>query len=104
MDPTEQENDFNDRKSLLCPDASPYSEWFLTAVHIGSRIVDEPAPARPNGAFAGQMRPNALLLDKPRGLLTPVYEAVLAPGLLTPFSQWGLFALNICTAPPRVEA
>jgi len=34
MDPTEQENDFNDRKSLLCPDASPYSEWFLTAVHI----------------------------------------------------------------------
>src|SRR5467141_611809 len=34
MDPTEQENDFNkDRKSLLCPDASPYSARFLTAVH-----------------------------------------------------------------------
>ena len=39
MDPTEQENDFNkDRKSLLCPDASLYSAWFLTAVHI------EPTP------------------------------------------------------------
>src|SRR6516165_1572540 len=50
------------------------------------------------------MRPKALLLDRPRGLLTPVYEAVFALGLLTPLSQWGLFALNICTAPPRVEA
>jgi hypothetical protein len=29
---------------------------------------------------------------------------VLAPLLLTPLSQKGLFALNICTAPPRAEA
>src|SRR5712691_4491796 len=50
------------------------------------------------------MRPKALLLDRPSGLLTPVYCAVLAPGLLTPLSQCGLFALNICTAPPSVEA
>jgi hypothetical protein len=42
-----------------------------------------------------------LLFDRPRGLLTPVYEAVFARGLLTPLSHWGLFALNICTAPPR---
>jgi len=35
-----------------------------------------------------------LLLDKPRGLLTPVYEAVFAPKLLTPLSQCGLFALK----------
>jgi hypothetical protein len=29
---------------------------------------------------------------------------VNAEGLLTLLSQWGLLALNICTAPPRVEA
>src|SRR6516162_6467737 len=71
---------------------------------VGSRIVDEPTPLSPNGAFAGQRRPNALLLDRPSGLLTPVYEAVFAPKLLTPLYQLGLFALNICTAPPSVEA
>jgi len=61
---------------------------------VGSRIEDEPIPVSPNGAFAGQRRPEALLLDKPRGLLTPVYEAVFAPKLLTPLSQCGLFALK----------
>src|SRR6516225_4568413 len=76
----------------------------LSGSPVGSRIEDEPTPVSPNGAFAGQMRPKALLLDRPRGLLTPVYEAVVALGLLTPLSQWGLFALNICTAPSRVEA
>src|SRR5882724_8467088 len=31
----EQENAINrDRRSLLCPDASPSSAWFLTAIHI----------------------------------------------------------------------
>src|SRR6516225_923610 len=70
----------------------------------GSRIEDEPSPLSPNGAFAGQRRPKALLLERPRGLLTPVYEAVLAFKLFLPFNQLGLFALNICTAPPRVEA
>src|SRR6266516_4337017 len=50
------------------------------------------------------MRPKALLLERPRGLLTPVYCLVFAPGLLTPLSQRGLFALNICTAPLRAEA
>ena len=70
---------------------------------VGSRIEDEPIPVSPNGAFDGQRRPKALLLDKPRGLLTPVYAAVFAPLLWTLLYQWGLFALNICTAPPRVE-
>ena len=65
----------------------------------GSRIEDEPTPVSPNGAFAGQSRPKPLLLDRPSGLLTPVYEAVFAPELLTPFNQLGLFALNICTSP-----
>src|SRR5258708_7093718 len=38
IDPTEPENDFNkDRKSCLCPAASPYSAWFLTTVHIRGR-------------------------------------------------------------------
>ena len=54
----------------------------------------------PNGALAGQMRPNALLLDRPSGLLTPVYCLVFAAGLLTLLSQDGLLALNICTRPP----
>src|SRR5262249_51215750 len=49
------------------------------------------------------MRPKALLLERPRGLLTPVYCLVFAPGLLTLLSQCGLFALNICTAPWRIE-
>src|SRR5580692_7572994 len=71
---------------------------------VGSRIEDEPMRSSPYGVFAGQMRPKALLLDRPRGLLTPLYWAVLAPGLLTPLNQWGLLALNICTAPPRAEA
>lgn len=35
-------------------------------------------PLSPKGAFAGQRRPKALLLDKPSGLLTPAYEAVVA--------------------------
>src|SRR6516165_5406617 len=61
-------------------------------------------PLSPNGAFAGQSRPKALLLDRPSGLLTPVNAAVFAFGLLLPFNQVGLFALNICTAPPKVEA
>jgi len=43
MDPTEQENDFNkDRKSLLCPDASPYSASFLTAVHMRRTSIARP--------------------------------------------------------------
>jgi hypothetical protein len=67
-------------------------------------MEDEPTPLSPNGAFAGQRRPNALLLDRPSGLLTPVYEAVFAPKLLTLLYQLGLFALNICTAAPSVEA
>src|SRR6516165_5647230 len=50
------------------------------------------------------MRPKALLLERPRGLLTPVYCLVFALEFLTPLSQCGLFALNICTAPWRVEA
>jgi hypothetical protein len=54
---------------------------------VGSRIEDDPTPFSPNGAFAGQIRPNALLFERPRGLLTPVYEAVFAPGLLTPLYQ-----------------
>jgi hypothetical protein len=34
MDPTEQENAINrNRRSLLYPDASPCSAWFLTAIH-----------------------------------------------------------------------
>ena len=37
----------------------------------------------------GQRRPKALLLERPRGLLTPVNEAVLAPALLTPLTQCG---------------
>src|SRR5260370_19727881 len=77
---------------------------FLSGSPVGSRIEDEPTPASPNGAFAGQRRPKALLLDRPRGLLTPVYVAVFATGLLTPLYHEGLFALNICTAPPRAEA
>src|ERR1700732_3528259 len=67
-------------------------------------MLDEPAPSRPDGELAGQMRPKALLLDRPRGLLTPVYCFVTAEGLLKPLTQCGLFALNICTAPPRAEA
>ena len=69
-----------------------------------SRIEDEPAPFWPNGELAGHRRPKALLLDSPSGLLTPVYPAVEAPALLTPFSQDGLFAGSICTRPPRVDA
>src|SRR5271156_6400072 len=64
---------------------------------VGSRIDDEPMPPSPNGAFAGQIRPKALLLERPSGLLTPVNEAVLALGLFTLLSQFGLFAPNICT-------
>src|SRR6516165_587330 len=66
---------------------------------FGSRIVDEPIPLSPNGAFAGQSRPKPLLLDRPSGLLTPVNEAVFAPGLFWPLYQLALFALNICTGP-----
>src|ERR1051326_2351305 len=36
----------------------------------GSSIVDDPGPSRPYGAFAGQSRPNALLIDSASGLLT----------------------------------
>ena len=72
----------------------------LSGSPVGSRIEDEPTPLSPNGALAGQMRPNALLMDRPSGLLTPVYCLVLAVGLLTPLSQDGLLALNICTRPP----
>ena len=61
-------------------------------------------PVSSNGPFAGQTRPKALLLDNPRGLLTPVYCAVTAPGLCTLLSQKGLLALNICTKPPRAGA
>src|ERR1700676_1964456 len=67
-------------------------------------MLDEPGPSRPNGELAGQIRPKALLLDRPRGLPTPVYCFVMAEGLLKLLSQFGLFALNICTAPPRAEA
>src|SRR5450631_2829245 len=48
---------------------------------VGSSIVDDPMPSRPYGAFTGQMRPKALLIESPSGLLTPVYRAVAAPGL-----------------------
>ena len=37
-------------------------------------------------------------------LLTPVYWPVSAWELLTLLSQYGLFALNICTAPPSVDS
>src|SRR5580704_14054566 len=67
-------------------------------------MLDEPAPSRPNGELAGQMRPKALLLDRPSGVLTPLYCFVTADGLLKPLTQCGLLALNICTAPPRAEA
>src|SRR5262249_58189479 len=77
---------------------------FFSGRPLGSRIEDEPTPLLPNGAFAGQRRPKALLLDRPRGLLTPVYCLVLALVLLMPLTQFGLFALNICTAPSGVEA
>ena len=43
MDPTEQENAINrDRTSLLCPDVSPCSAWFLTAVHSAGRTKEWP--------------------------------------------------------------
>ena len=66
-------------------------------------MLDEPDLPRPNGEFAGQMRPKALLFERPSGLLTPVYLAVNALGLLTLLSQCGLFALNIWTEPSSVD-
>ena len=71
---------------------------------VGSRMLDEPFPPRPNGALAGQMRPKPLLFERPSGLPTPAYWAVNAAGLFTLLSQCGLFALNICTAPPSAVA
>src|SRR5258708_1115177 len=67
-------------------------------------MLDEPAPSRPNGALAGPKPPTAFFFQRPRRLLTPVYWAVNALGLFFPLSQVGLFALNICTAPPGTEA
>src|SRR5262249_19061319 len=70
----------------------------------GSRIVDVPMPASPWGALAGHRRPNALLMERPKGLLTPVKRAVTASGVLIPFRNGGLCALYICTRPPRTDA
>src|SRR5262245_37488778 len=73
-------------------------------IPLGSRIVDVPIPSSPAGALAGHRRPKALLIEIPSGLLTPVKLAVTANGLLTPLTNAGLFALNICTRPPRADA
>ena len=41
-------------------------------------MEEDPTPLSSNGALAGQMRPKALLFERPSGLLTPVYCWVFA--------------------------
>src|SRR5207249_6533221 len=53
----------------------------------GSTIVDDPAAARPRGAFAGHSRPKALLIDRSSMLLTAGSAAVTAFGFVTPLTK-----------------
>src|ERR1700750_2115014 len=53
----------------------------------GSRMVDEPSPSNPYGAFTGQILPKALLIEIPNGLLTPVKFAVVAAGSCIEFRK-----------------
>src|SRR5262249_38037814 len=95
------------RRGVRAPAKTPPACGFgapASGIPVGSRIVDVPIPSSPVGALAGQRRPKALLIERPSGLLTPVKLAVTANGLLTPLRNAGLFALNICTRPPRANA
>src|SRR5208282_3154402 len=88
------------------PANTPPVSWFgalASGAPFGSRIVDVPIPQRPIGALAGHRRPNALLIEKPSGLLTPVKPAVTAFGVLVPLRNAGLCALYNCARPPRME-
>src|SRR6266508_2399009 len=95
------------RRVVRSPAKTPPACGFgapASGIPVGSRIVDVPIPSSPVGALAGHSRPKALLIERPSGLLTPVKLAVTANGLLTPLKNAGLFALNICTRPPSVDA
>ena len=72
---------------------------------VGSRMLDEPLPSKPNGELAGQMRPKPLLFERPSGLPTSVYWAVTAPGLLPlspPLSQRAVSAEHLHSAAERL--
>src|SRR5262247_3331816 len=95
------------RRDVRLPAKTPPASKFgapASGIPVGSRIVDVPIPSSPVGALAGHRRPKALLIERPRGLLTPVKLAVTADGLLTPLRKAGLCALYICTRPPSADA